>query len=853
MKRLVMPVLLALVLLSGVIGAGRIQAGSPAQSLLVYVSFPVSGSRPALPDTGITVYAYVSDADGGGLLAGVDRSVLEALAALDLSYQVLEDAPTETDADGYYIANTMPGREEPTWASFGDIVYAGPGWWLMRMTPESALRLVAAGAELQRVMSDPKPAIPAAPAAREDIIFDPAVQAMMDQVLSETVSLYDGGLSGEWPVTIGGDPYTIATRYTYSGEPIQKATEYVGQHFADLGLDVEYHQWNGSGYPNVIGEITGLTNPEEIYIISAHLDDMPSGSIAPGADDNASGVTAAMIAADILSQHEWGCTLRFGIWTGEEQGLLGSYYYAQQAYANGENIAGVLNLDMIGWNTPSSSRTIDLHANSSMPGTIELAQLFADVIDVYELDLIPGIVPNGSGASDHASFWQFGYDALMGIEDFDDFNPRYHTVNDRLQYLDLDYFTEFVRASVGSFVHMSDCLIATCEPVQILDVNTQSNECVVDFTPIYTGTAPISWEWSFQNGAPPTSTLESPTGIDFGVSGTYAYTATAANCGGTGLDTFVDAVTVSCESCTPIFAIELSQLSPDPIYPGEPVAFSADLMPDEANKPYSYTVSVDGAPILSGQSSDDPLEFQHSFTEPGEYTVSIDAWNCEMSEPATTELMVIVVAPACTALTEVDLELESDGDILPGDEVLFSADLSPDDAAKPYSYTVSVEGVPILSGQSSDDPLEFQHIFSDPGEYAVSIAAWNCEMGEPATDELLVIVVAPACIALTEVDLELESDDDVLPGDEVLFSADLSPDDAAKPYSYTVSVEGVPILSGQSSDDPLEFEHNFNEPGEYEVSIAVWNCGMPEPVTDTITVTVLAPVSRLYLPAVWRP
>jgi hypothetical protein len=801
----------------------------------------------------MTVYDYVSDANGGGVLAGVDQRDLDALTALGLSYQVLGDMPTDFDSAAYYIVYAMPGREEPAWATFGDVHYVGPGWRMMRMTPDSAAGLATAGAQLQQVTFDPKPILPAAPEARQDVIFDPAVQAMMDQVLSETVSLYDGGLSGEWPVTIGGDPYTIATRYTYSGEPIQKATEYVGQHFAELGLDVEYHQWNGSGYPNVIGEITGLTNPEEIYIISAHLDDMPSGSIAPGADDNASGVTAAMIAADILSQQQWGCTLRFGIWTGEEQGLLGSYYYAQQAYANGENIAGVLNLDMIGWNTPSSSRTIDLHANSSMPGTMELAQLFADVIDVYELDLIPGIEPYGSGASDHASFWQFGYDAVMGIEDFADFNPRYHTVNDRLQYLDLDYFTEFVKASVGSFVHMSDCLITTCEPVQILDVNTQSNECTVDFTPVYTGTAPISWEWTFQNGVPPTSTLESPTGIDFGISGTYAFTATAANCSGTGLDTFVDTVTVTCESCTPISGIELSQTSPDPIYPGEAATFAADLTPDGASKPYSYTVSVDDVPILSGQSSDDPLEFEHPFSEPGEYAVSIAAWNCESSKPVTDEIVVVVAAPACTSLTAVDLELESSGDILPGDEVPFSADLAPDDAGMPYSYTVTIDDVPVLSGQSNDDPLEFQYIFSEPGEYSVSFAAWNCEMGEPVTDELVVTVVAPACTALTEVELEQESSGGIYPGDEVAFSAELAPDDAGKPYSYTVSVDGAPILSGQSSDDPLEFHYTFSEPGDFEVSIAVWNCAMPEPVTDSVVVTVLPPEYRLYLPAIWRP
>ena len=148
-----------------------------------------------------------------------------------------------------------------------------------------------------------------------------------------------------------GSWYTIPSRYTYSGTPIQKATSFVGQHMAGLGMDVEYHQWSSSTNPNVIGEIPGSTNPDDIYIIGAHLDDVQG---IPGADDNASGSVATLLAADILSQYQWGCTLRFAFWTGEEQGLLGSHYYAQRAYNKDENILGYLNLDMIAWNTVGS-------------------------------------------------------------------------------------------------------------------------------------------------------------------------------------------------------------------------------------------------------------------------------------------------------------------------------------------------------------------------------------------------------------------------------------------------------------------------------------------------------------------
>jgi hypothetical protein len=320
---------------------------------------------------------------------------------------------------------------------------------------------------------------------------DPIIQDMMDQVLTQTVILYDGGLSGEWPVTIGGNPYTIATRYTYSGVPISKTTQYVGEHLANLGMAVEYHTWGGATYPNVIGEITGATNPEEIYMIVAHLDDMPPGSLAPGADDNASGSAGVMIAADILSQYAWDCTLRFAFFTGEEQGLVGSYYYAQRSYGLGENIEGVLNMDMIGWNTPNSPNNFDLHADSALPATISMAQVFSDVVSTYNLDLIPEIVPNGISGSDHYSFWQYGYPAILTIEDLSDFNPYYHSTQDTLDKLDIDYFTDLVRANVGTFAHLTNCMAEVDGTLTGQVTNSENNDPIEDAT-IWTGDIPLA-------------------------------------------------------------------------------------------------------------------------------------------------------------------------------------------------------------------------------------------------------------------------------------------------------------------------------------------------------------------------
>jgi hypothetical protein len=285
---------------------------------------------------------------------------------------------------------------------------------------------------------------------------NPTIQGMIDQVNRDTIFTYTGDLSGEWPVQIGGQSYTIRTRHTDSGEPIRKATQYVGEHLAALGLQVEYHNWESQSYPNVIGQITGQTNPENIYMITAHLDDQPSGSIAPGADDNASGSVATLIAADILSQYQWGCTLRFALWTGEEQGYEGSKAYADRARNRNENILGVLNLDMIGYDAggPFNAR---LYARSSIPGSMDIGNLFINVVQTYGINLEPTLYLSGGSESDNQSFWNEGFAAILGIEG--DFNPNYHQTDDTLANLNMEYYTAFVKASVGTFAHMTGCLM----------------------------------------------------------------------------------------------------------------------------------------------------------------------------------------------------------------------------------------------------------------------------------------------------------------------------------------------------------------------------------------------------------
>jgi hypothetical protein len=423
----------------------------------------------------LPVLAYLTASDGDYLLAVLDADDQKRLQPLDLTWSVLDP---DASRAVYYLLESQSHRLTERAASVFRVLYDDDRYAVGRLLEEASVfdvdalgvPVVYLGVDRDSIQLAPRDTglIPTTP------LYDPLVADMLTQVATTTVYSYDGGLSGEWPIIIGGQPYTLTTRYTYSGEPVAKATQYVYEHMQALGYDVSYHDYQLSGHNlrNVVGEKQGLVHPEQIFLLTAHLDSRAASAPhnpAPGADDNASGSTALLVTADRLADLDLAYTIRLVFFTGEEQGLYGSYYYARDVAAAGENIVGVINLDMIAWDAVGDP-DIDLHSTTNPgveAGSDALAELFAAVVNVYGLDLEPQIVENGATASDHSSFWNQGYPAILGIEDYyndddgTDFNAYYHTVNDRLSALNLTYFREYVRASLATFTHLA-------EPMRVL-------------------------------------------------------------------------------------------------------------------------------------------------------------------------------------------------------------------------------------------------------------------------------------------------------------------------------------------------------------------------------------------------
>ena len=292
-------------------------------------------------------------------------------------------------------------------------------------------------------------------------LYNPTVQLMLDQVDQGEIYSLTGDLSGMGPVTINEQTYTLNTRHALSGEPNKKAGEYLYQYYQALGLDTSYQNFTYQDQllSNVVAQKTGTVFPERVFMITSHFDDVPITPPAPGADDNASGTVAVMLAASILNQYEFGCTLRFVNFNAEEYGMIGSQDYTQQAYCAGEDIRGVLNLDMIAWNTTDSAPEMDLHALSSIPGSSEMADVFQEVVSAYGLQISPTTADPITTRSDHSSFWRRGYPAILITEDMDDFNPNYHSADDLLENIqDFNYYAEMIKASLGTLAHLG-CLV----------------------------------------------------------------------------------------------------------------------------------------------------------------------------------------------------------------------------------------------------------------------------------------------------------------------------------------------------------------------------------------------------------
>ena len=282
----------------------------------------------------------------------------------------------------------------------------------------------------------------------------PVIQEIINKANIDSLKYFVRELSGDVQTIIGGSPYTILARSSYQPVANDKAADYIKQKLNSYGLATfDQTGWSSTGR-NVYGVQLGSVYPNKKYIICAHYDDRPTGTIAPGADDNASGTAAVIEAARIFTQYNSKYTIIYALWDEEEDWLLGSEYYAHQAYNNGDSIMGVINLDMISWDSNSDNKA-EIHTRP-IANSIALKDMMLQINTLYSIGLTLSTINPGATYSDHASFWNWNYGAILLIELDGDFNPYYHSVDDKVQYFNLPYFLKMSKVSFGTVASLAD-------------------------------------------------------------------------------------------------------------------------------------------------------------------------------------------------------------------------------------------------------------------------------------------------------------------------------------------------------------------------------------------------------------
>ncbi|MEO6190094.1 MAG: M28 family peptidase, partial [Saprospiraceae bacterium] len=227
----------------------------------------------------------------------------------------------------------------------------------------------------------------------------------------------------------------------------------------------------------------GTRTPDSIQIVDAHYD---SYNVAPGADDNASGVIGVLEVYRILNCYASNKTIKYVFFDLEESGLIGSNLYINNQVHINDKIENVINYEMIGYYTEQDN-TQDLPAgfnilfpeayneviannrkgnfitnvgNTNSKKLIfsfsEAAKKYVPNLKVINLE-VPGtgtVVPD-LRRSDHANFWDKGLKALMITDGANFRNKNYHTFKDSAQYLNLDFMASIIKTTIATLIELA--------------------------------------------------------------------------------------------------------------------------------------------------------------------------------------------------------------------------------------------------------------------------------------------------------------------------------------------------------------------------------------------------------------
>jgi len=255
----------------------------------------------------------------------------------------------------------------------------------------------------------------------------------------------------------------IGLRDCFSPKLLEASLRHLERRFQGIGLKPlrETFQAGGVDFANLSAEIRG-TGPE-VVVVGAHYDAVHG---CPAANDNASGVAAMLALAERAVRWTPERTLRFVAFANEEPPHfqtdgMGSRVCARNCKARGEKVAAMLSLETMGYYSdqqgsqayppplsffyPSKGDFIAFVGNFGSRALVKqcIARFRKDAAFPSEGAALPGFLP-GVGWSDHWSFWEEGYPAVMVTDTAPFRYPHYHQPTDTPDKLDYDRFARVV-------------------------------------------------------------------------------------------------------------------------------------------------------------------------------------------------------------------------------------------------------------------------------------------------------------------------------------------------------------------------------------------------------------------------
>lgn len=274
--------------------------------------------------------------------------------------------------------------------------------------------------------------------------------------------------------TLAGE---IGSRGLRRGAALRRTLDYLDTTLTAMGYTVERETYavGEQEATNLYVDLTGTQRPGDIVVIGAHYDSVPS---TPGADDNASGVAATLELARAFAGRPQPQTVRFVFFGNEEPpyfqtDAMGSLVHARGMAAANLQVTAMASLEMLGFfSDEPGSQEVPLGLAGLFPDTGNFVAFISDIPSSSLLDeahaafmgssgfpaeklAAPGNLPE-AGFSDHWSFWQADFRAIMITDTAFFRNPHYHEPTDTVDTLDYARFGQLFPGLVGMIEALAD-------------------------------------------------------------------------------------------------------------------------------------------------------------------------------------------------------------------------------------------------------------------------------------------------------------------------------------------------------------------------------------------------------------